>query len=265
MRIFLGLLFLSMPLMVQAQDFNYIEERHNFEENAYIKQENTYSHSNSRIEWVNSAMEQLNNNYQKEWEESIIQAEERLLPRLDIARDSGEPFLIWVNIPAYKLRVIDSYSGETILESRVIVGSRTSRTPVMDTKIVNLKFNPDWSPPKSATGKSYTPSGPSSPLGRVRFSTNNDRNIYLHDTNARHLYNRKNKALSLGCIRVEEWRDLSLLLSGESEDWLDNKTKDWKTRWVNTPDIPVYIDYQLVDFDESGQLTELRDIYNKKQ
>ena len=195
------------------------------------------------------------------WSSSIDAAELRLAERLVKAQAAGEPYLVWVNLPAYRLRVLDTRDGGVLMESRVIVGKVGRNTPRMDTRIVNLKFNPDWSPPKSAAGKRYTPPGPRNPLGRVRFSTDNGIGIYLHDTNNHDLFNTPVRAYSLGCVRVEAWHDLALLLSGQDDAWIGRQTSDWRTKWVDVPDVPVFIDYQRVDFDDNGALVEHADIY----
>lgn len=197
----------------------------------------------------------------QQWESSILAAEQRLIERLIKARTVGEKYLIWVNLPAYKLRVLDTHDGSIVMESRVIIGKPSRRTPRMDTRIVNLKFNPDWTPPKSSPGSRYTPSGPSSPLGRVRFSADNGIGIYLHDTNRHDLFDTTTRAYSLGCVRVEQWRDLVKLLSGEDDAWIDHKTRDWKIRWVDTSDVTAFLDYQRIDFDDNGVLTQAPDIY----
>lgn len=215
----------------------------------------------SDMSWGVQARNALVNESNPAWLASINEAEQRLVQRLTKARAAGEPYLVWVNLPAYRLRVLDTRDGGVLMESRVIIGKPGKSTPRMDTRIVNLKFNPDWSPPKSAVGKTYTPPGPRNPLGRVRFSTDNGIGIYLHDTNNHELFNTPVRAYSLGCVRVEAWQDLVILLSGQDEAWIAQQTRDWKIRWVDVPDVPVFIDYQRVDFSDDGTLTELADIY----
>lgn len=215
----------------------------------------------SDMSWGVQARNALGVDGNPAWSASIDEAEQRLVYRLAKARAASEPYLVWVNLPAYRLRVLDTRDGSVLMESRVIIGKPGKATPRMDTRIVNLKFNPDWSPPKSAAGKTYTPPGPRNPLGRVRFSTDNGIGIYLHDTNNHDLFNTPVRAHSLGCVRVEAWQDLAILLSGQDDAWIAQQTRDWKIRWVDVPDVPVFIDYQRVDFNDDGTLTELADIY----
>lgn len=215
--------------------------------------------------WSVQAREALGEIASDTWREAINKTEQRLVDRLAKAKAAGEPYLVWVNLPAYKLRVLDTQDGSVVMESRVIIGKVGRETPLMDTRIVNLKFNPDWSPPKSAPGKSYTPPGPKNPLGRVRFSTDNGIGIYLHDTNNHAMFNTQSRAYSLGCVRVEKWQDLALLLSGQDDNWVAQQTRDWKTRWVDVPDVPVLIDYQRIDFNDDGTLIEHADVYRREK
>jgi murein L,D-transpeptidase YcbB/YkuD len=199
------------------------------------------------------------------WETSILASEQRLIQRLVKAQAQGQPYVIWVNLPAFRLRVLDPRDGAILLESRVIVGKTSRPTPRMDTNVINLKFNPDWSPPKSSPGSKWTAPGPHNPLGRVRFSTDNGRGIYLHDTNHHELFDNPVRAFSLGCIRVQEWNALAMLLSGKGQAWVDSKAVDWKTRWEDIADVPVFLDYQRVDFDDAGMLVEHADLYRLGQ
>lgn len=51
----------------------------------------------------------------------------------------------FVNIPSYKLQYYRD--GDLILESRVIVGTNSRRTPVMYSKLSNVVVNPPWNAP----------------------------------------------------------------------------------------------------------------------
>ena len=54
------------------------------------------------------------------------------------------------------------------------------------------------------------------PLGRIRFASPNRFDVYLHDTPLPELFQRADRALSHGCVRVERARELAeLLLAGQ--------------------------------------------------
>lgn len=60
--------------------------------------------------------------------------------------------------------------------------------------------------------------GPANPLGDVKFMFPNDEAIFLHDTRQRRLFERANRAVSHGCVRVEASAALAMLLLRD-EGW----------------------------------------------
>ena len=62
---------------------------------------------------------------------------------------------IFVNIPSYKLQYYRD--GELILESRVIVGKNSRRTPVMYSKLSNVVVNPPWNAPTRLINEDLLP------------------------------------------------------------------------------------------------------------
>jgi murein L,D-transpeptidase YcbB/YkuD len=65
-------------------------------------------------------------------------------------------------------------------------------------------------------GAHYIPPGQNNPLGQLLFELDNDQLIFLHDTNDRSLFGRSNRALSHGCVRVEQARPLAAWALGVS-------------------------------------------------
>ena len=72
-----------------------------------------------------------------------------------------------------------------------------------------------YSVPWSNISKSYQPyvivqdAGPGNSLGRIKFNFSNPFNVYLHDTNAKSVFQRHYRAVSHGCVRVEKPLELS--------------------------------------------------------
>ncbi len=62
---------------------------------------------------------------------------------------------IVVNVPGYELQAWDN--GETQLAMPVVVGRETRQTPVHLDQMVNVKFSPDWTAPKSIIAQDYLP------------------------------------------------------------------------------------------------------------
>ncbi len=56
--------------------------------------------------------------------------------------------------------------------------------------------------------------GPANFLGRVKFSMPNEHDIYIHDTPGRHLFARKRREFSSGCIRAERPLELAAAILG---------------------------------------------------
>lgn len=215
--------------------------------------------------WVDQALGQARG--VGEWAETqVLNTSGELDSKMAQAAADGKPYLIWVNIPSYTLRVYDTSSRALLMTSKVIVGATGSQTPIFETNVINLKYNPDWSPPASLQrkGKRYVPPGPNNPLGQVRFSTDNNRSIYLHDTNHHELFDRSMRALSAGCVRVSRWNELAQILSGEDQQAVTNHTAGNTIKFVKIPTSLVWMSYQRVDLDESGQLVVFPDIYRKQ-
>ena len=67
-------------------------------------------------------------------------------------------------------------------------------------------------------------SGDNNSLGVIKFNFNNPYAVYLHDTNQRYLFKNASRALSHGCVRVQEWEKLAYYIAGN--DSILNKRKD---------------------------------------
>ncbi|MEP6675256.1 MAG: L,D-transpeptidase family protein [Ferruginibacter sp.] len=52
-------------------------------------------------------------------------------------------------------------------------------------------------------------SGDDNALGIFKFNFNNPYAVYLHDTNQRYLFKNASRAISHGCVRVQEWQSLA--------------------------------------------------------
>jgi murein L,D-transpeptidase YcbB/YkuD len=62
---------------------------------------------------------------------------------------------VHVNIASFWLKAYEN--GETVLEMPVAVGRDERPTPVLNDKIINLKFSPDWTIPPTIIAKDYLP------------------------------------------------------------------------------------------------------------
>ncbi|CAN5521541.1 hypothetical protein BH10PSE6_BH10PSE6_57880 [soil metagenome] len=174
---------------------------------------------------------------------------------------------ILVNVPSFELIALQD--GVPVLRSRVVVGQPKTTTPEMLSSMHAVQFNPSWTPTPSMIrneGARYMPPGPHNPLGRVLFDLDNDELIYLHDTNERALFGRSQRALSHGCIRVEQARALAAWALGVSEKDIDAMISKGTTYSVPLPEvIPVSLAYHTQFPDEAGQVVSYPDIYGTRQ
>lgn len=118
-------------------------------------------------------------------------------------------------------------------------------------------------------------SGDDNALGILKFNFNNKYSVYLHDTNQRYYFSRGFRALSHGCVRVQQWDKLArFIISNDSLNAAPN-TNTFKTdslkAWLSRKEkhvipvrtkLPVYIRYfgcTGVD----GKVKFFEDIYNE--
>src|SRR5215203_1140774 len=92
----------------------------------------------------------------------------------------------------------------------------------------------DWS--KFKTGIPYKVvqgSGDDNALGVMKFNFSNKYFVYLHDTNQRYLFSSKTRALSHGCVRVQNWDSLAyFILRNDSLAGKKALSPDSLTKWL---------------------------------
>jgi len=69
--------------------------------------------------------------------------------------DTLEPRHITVNVPDQSLDFVED--GQSLLHSRVIIGRKTSRTPILRTEVVDVVANPAWNVPDDIAARSIVP------------------------------------------------------------------------------------------------------------
>ena len=107
--------------------------------------------------------------------------------------------------------------------------------------------------------------GPRDALGRVKIDMPNPMSIYLHDTPNRPAFNREDRALSHGCIRVQNIEDLAGQLRG-SDDLEESLADPSKTKVLQLEkSIPVYIVYFTAQADADGTVNLLDAPYGRDQ
>jgi len=200
-----------------------------------------------------------------------------------LPHDLGSKYVI-VNVPAYTVALVEN--GTTLNRRRAVAGALKTPTPQLSAVITGAIFNPWWEVPTSISGEvsgkaGYVsvptgdggvrwrqPPGPRNALGRVKLVMGNPYAIYLHDTNAKHLFDTKARAYSHGCIRTEDAVGFAQTLL-EGTDWdrgkIDQVLASGKTSQasLSTP-IPVYIAYFTVAATSDGPgYVSYKDIYGR--
>jgi len=144
----------------------------------------------------------------------------------------------------------------------------------------NVKIDPrtvDW---QNITSDNFPfrieqSAGEQNAMGRMKFMFPNPFSVYLHDTPSKQDYSRRNRAVSHGCVRVENYLELAHVLLSNSPIYnmaylrrtlgLDrNSTQQLQT--INLflrPPVPVIIDYKTAWIDAQGQLQIYADVYER--
>jgi L,D-transpeptidase YcbB len=115
------------------------------------------------------------------------------------------------------------------------------------------------------------PNGGRNALGSVKFLFPNKYSVYLHDTPSKRLFNRKVRAFSHGCIRVQNPEDLAQCILqdyyiNKNEKKVDFKNivgKNDRVELELTESLPVYIRYYTCTADTLGNISYYPDIYKK--
>ncbi|MBK5964863.1 murein L,D-transpeptidase [Thiocystis minor] len=205
---------------------------------------------------------------------------------------------VFVDVANYKAHVVRD--GGIVWSTRVIVGEKDAQTPMFRDTMDHLVFNPTWTVPISIqktmgrVSSSYTlvdrrtgrkssggdasnykryqvvqQPGPRNALGRVKFMFPNRHSVYLHDTPNKGLFARDHRALSHGCVRVQDPVRLAEILLQES-NWdrgrIDQVLGSSRTRYVNLEKtLPVLLYYLTARADEHGAVRFRPDIYERDQ
>ena len=107
------------------------------------------------------------------------------------------------------------------------------------------------------------PPGERNALGFIKFMFPNDHAVYLHDTPNRTLFSRSERALSHGCVRVDDPFRFAQMVLGPR--WPTERLKGLigkGERSVMLPEkIPVHLAYFTLEADGTGALRSLPDLY----
>ncbi|WP_395674469.1 murein L,D-transpeptidase [Inquilinus sp.] len=237
------------------------------------------------------------------------------MERLRWLPDDLGPDYLMVNLAAFTMDIVAD--GQLVRTMDVVVGKPKNQTPLFNSALTYLEFNPTWTIPPSIASKEYLPKlrndpsylssrnyrlfsgwgggsremsgeyvdwngvgagtmrglrirqepGPGNALGKVKFMMANNWAVYLHDTPSKSYFKRAGRALSHGCVRLQDPIWLADYLLDGSPDWSPARRERVMGSWTPTTRInlpapmPLYLVYQTAWIDQSGEVAFRDDIY----
>jgi len=154
-----------------------------------------------------------------------------------------------------------------------VFGGGYSSQAVLDAYELKVYFNGrpidpnqvDWSSVDIRAFSFQQPPGPKNPLGNVKFMFPNKHDVYMHDTPERELFSRTFRALSHGCMRIQDPRRFAEIILGEDKGWSPEKVRSMFGSYSNDvaldTHIPVHVTYFTARVDNEGKLRTFGDFY----
>jgi L,D-transpeptidase YcbB len=195
---------------------------------------------------------------------------------------------ILVNVPDQSLTFVEDQAAK--LSSKVVIGKKTSPTPILRTDVVGVVANPTWDVPDDIAAKKILPllkhnphylasrnmvlagghveqsPGDGNVLGKLMLDSPNPFGVYMHDTPDKNLFVSNMREKSNGCVRVEQIAPLaSLALGGEDpEDRIIEAIATSDTQELDLPDpVAVYMLYWTAFADQDGAVEFRPDRYGR--
>jgi murein L,D-transpeptidase YcbB/YkuD len=136
----------------------------------------------------------------------------------------------------------------------------------METYVRAVTFRPTWRPtPDMVASGEYRdrvwPAGRRNPLGLAAVRLEPGLLVYLHDTNRRDLFDREQRSMSHGCIRVQRWEEVVAWVLDIPEDEVRRYSEGSRTFDMAAEPIPVILGYYTVFPDDAGNPVRCEDVY----
>ncbi|MBL0936545.1 MAG: L,D-transpeptidase family protein [Rhizobiaceae bacterium] len=164
----------------------------------------------------------------------------------------GVPRSIIVNKYLPKLYADPSYLDRSGFEVTDQQGRQISSSAIDWTRYgANIPFNVRQRP------------GPSNALGELKIMFPNKHAIYMHDTPDRHLFSRDNRALSNGCVRLEDPRAMAAAVLGWDRAEVDARLAGQHGRDNLKENVPVYVSYFTAWPEAGGKMGYYPDVYDR--
>lgn len=202
---------------------------------------------------------------------------------------------VWVNVAAERLELYRA--DKSVFSTRVVVGQdvEANQSPEFRATIDASFFNPPWVIPADIAKAEILPllgrdpdyltqnrmvllaggeveqlPGPDAGLGLIMFDMPNRFDVYLHDTPDRYIFNRDNRRISHGCIRVQNPLQFAALLMRQPIETITQGierglvTGNTTRNNLRVP-VPVFVVYQTAVADADGTLQFYPDFYHRDE
>lgn len=129
----------------------------------------------------------------------------------------------------------------------------------------------DWSRADIRNYRVYQPPGRGNALGRVKFLFPNRHAVYMHDTPTKHLFKRRQRAFSHGCMRVRNPLKLAEVVLNMDRGWTRQKINSLVRRGPENNEvaldrkIPVHVTYFTANISGSGEIKLFKDLYGHEK
>lgn len=129
----------------------------------------------------------------------------------------------------------------------------------------------DWAYTDIRNYDVYQPPGAGNVLGELKFNFPNKHAVYMHDTNARGLFEEVSRTFSHGCMRVRNPRRMAEILLSEDKGWDEARIADVIANGPPNNEVQierkigVHITYFTAWVDDKGELQTARDVYGHEQ
>ncbi|MCZ7594571.1 MAG: L,D-transpeptidase family protein [Hyphomicrobium sp.] len=129
----------------------------------------------------------------------------------------------------------------------------------------------DWAYTDIRNYDVYQPPGAGNVLGELKFNFPNKHAVYMHDTNAKGLFEETSRTFSHGCMRVRNPRRMAEVLLSEDKGWDAARIADVIANGPPNNEVQidrkigVHITYFTAWVDDKGELQTARDVYGHEQ
>ncbi|MCC8409051.1 L,D-transpeptidase family protein [Mucilaginibacter sp. UR6-1] len=180
-----------------------------------------------------------------------------------------------LNSQIYTVQVNPVWNIPTSIASKEIMVEAAQDPYYLDNKGIDVYRNGkkvddpetiDWGSASKTEYSFKQRPGDGNALGKIKFLFKNGSSVYLHDTPAKNAFNQNMRAVSHGCVRVEQPQKLAEALFGNGDKYktivekMENPSPE-PTDIALPNKVPVYLTYVTCWADEGGKIQFRPDVY----